>query len=488
LTGLYNLTTKSSWWIRIVILSGITLIYIISFQAFYTTTGYIGPALSILPIVAAGWLFGKWAGLLSGILIVPLVIWLFSTVGITEWEKIVNRWPGVFIGALIGGMIGWLKDLLGDLNKRSLELLHSQRHLKQQYERLSALRSIDMIITASLDLKITFNMFLDQVISQLKVDAADILMNSPDHKLEYVDGRGFNTLALQHSRLFWGEGHAGRAAQEKRIVIIKNLNTSEEIFRRSPLLAQEGFITYLGQPLIAKDQVVGVLEVFTRFPFEPDQDWLDFFDALTARAAIAIDNAKLFTDLQKSNRELLQAYDTTIEGWSRALDLRDKETEGHSRRVTEMTVQIAQAWENICDNDLRYIRWGSLLHDIGKMGIPDSILLKSGPLSKGEAEIIQKHPLYAYNLLYPIPFLRPALDIPYCHHEKWDGTGYPRGLKGDQIPLPARIFAVIDTWDALCSDRPYRPAWPKEKAFSYIQEQAGKNFDPGVVKVFVNCV
>ncbi|MBI4766610.1 MAG: HD domain-containing protein [Deltaproteobacteria bacterium] len=243
-------------------------------------------------------------------------------------------------------------------------------------------------------------------------------------------------------------------------------------------------MTYLGQPLIAKSEVVGVLEVFTRFLFEPDQDWLDFFDALTAQASIAIDNARLFTNLQKSNLELLEAYDTTIEGWSRALDLKDKETEGHSRRVTEMTVKIVQAWKNMSDEELRYVRWGALLHDIGKMGIPDSILLKPGPLDEAETEIVQKHPLYAYDLLFPITFLRPALDIPYCHHEKWDGTGYPRGLKEDQIPLPARIFAVIDTWDALGSDRPYRPAWSKDKIRDYILEQKGKQFDPKVVGVF----
>jgi putative nucleotidyltransferase with HDIG domain len=232
--------------------------------------------------------------------------------------------------------------------------------------------------------------------------------------------------------------------------------------------------------------VVGVLEVFHRSFFKPDREWLDFFEALTGQAALAIDNASLFSDLQKSNLDLLQAYDTTLEGWSRALDLRDEETEGHSQRVTEMTLRIARVWQNMGNNELRYIRWGALLHDIGKMGIPDRILLKPGPLTDEEWEIMKRHPVHAYDLLYPITFLRPALDIPYCHHEKWDGTGYPRGLKGEQIPLAARIFAVVDVWDALRSDRPYRPAWPEEATRTFIAEQAGKHFDPRIVEVFMN--
>jgi putative nucleotidyltransferase with HDIG domain len=181
------------------------------------------------------------------------------------------------------------------------------------------------------------------------------------------------------------------------------------------------------------------------------------------------------------------SYDATIEGWSRALDYRDKETEGHSQRVTEMTVKIAQ-FMGMSEAELAHVRRGALLHDIGKMGIPDRILLKPGKLTDEEWEIMRKHAEYAYELLSPIAFLRPALDIPYCHHEKWDGTGYPRGLKGEQIPLSARIFAVVDVWDALNSDRPYRPAWPKEKAYEYISEKAGEDFDPGVAGVFLKVI
>jgi putative nucleotidyltransferase with HDIG domain len=235
---------------------------------------------------------------------------------------------------------------------------------------------------------------------------------------------------------------------------------------------------------LAKGELEGVLEVFHRSPFEPDSDWMGFLESLAGQAAIAIDNASLFDSLQRANRELAAAYDTTLEGWSKALDLRDEETEGHTLRVTTLTVELARRL-GIPDRDLVHIRRGALLHDIGKMGIPDHILRKPGPLTDDEWVLMRKHPVYAYDLLAAIPYLRPALDIPYSHHEKWDGLGYPRGLKGDAIPLAARIFAVVDVWDALTSDRPYRAAWPREQALVHIREQAGKHFEPAVVEAFL---
>ncbi|HEX4834797.1 MAG TPA: HD domain-containing phosphohydrolase [bacterium] len=188
-----------------------------------------------------------------------------------------------------------------------------------------------------------------------------------------------------------------------------------------------------------------------------------------------------------TSQQRLTTYDVTLEGLSRALDLRDKETEGHSQRVTELAVRLARAM-GVPKKDVTQIRWGALLHDIGKMGIPDAILLKPARLTDDEWEIMRRHPVYAYQLLSPMPYLRPLLDIPYCHHEKWDGTGYPRGLKGEDIPLTARIFAVADVWDALRSDRPYRPAWTAHKAREYIRDQAGKHFDPMVVEIFLRLV
>jgi putative two-component system response regulator len=199
---------------------------------------------------------------------------------------------------------------------------------------------------------------------------------------------------------------------------------------------------------------------------------------------------KLMTErknLEEAHKQLLFAYDETIEGWSRAMDLRDKETEGHSQRVTELTIKLAQAL-GMPKEELVPVRRGALLHDMGKLGIPDSILLKPGKLNEEEWDFMRQHPQLAHNMLHPIEYLRPALDIPYCHHEKWDGTGYPRGLKGEQIPLAARIFAVVDVWDALTSDRPYRPAWEREKVLEYIREQSGKHFDPRVVKGFLEII
>src|SRR5215213_5639586 len=176
--------------------------------------------------------------------------------------------------------------------------------------------------------------------------------------------------------------------------------------------------------------------------------------------------------LQDAHSKLLDAYGATIEGWSHAMDLRDRETEGHSRRVTELTLQLAKAF-GMSDEELNQVRHGALLHDMGKLGVPDSILHKPDKLTSEEWAIMRKHPQFAYDMLYPIEYLHMALDIPYCHHEKWDGTGYPRGLKNNEIPMSARIFAIVDVWDALISDRPYRPAWKKEEALAYIQGQSG---------------
>lgn len=193
------------------------------------------------------------------------------------------------------------------------------------------------------------------------------------------------------------------------------------------------------------------------------------------------------TKLQEANERLLAAYEATIATLSNALDLRDRETEGHSRRVAELTVQLAQE-SNISEEEITHLRRGALLHDVGKIGIPDSILHKPDRLTDHEWVFMRQHPQFAYGMLYPIEYLRPALDIPYNHHEKWDGTGYPRGLKGKDIPLAARLFAIVDVWDALTSDRPYRPAWSTQDALMYIRDQSGRHFDPQVVELFFKVI
>ncbi len=379
------------------------------------------------------------------------------------------------------GETGRFVAVARDISERK----RAESRIERQLEKITALRNIDMAITASLDLRVTLNVILDQVTAQLLVDAADVLLLNPHTQmLEYAAGRGFRSQALQHTHLRPGESHAGRAVVERRLVNIPNLAEHAGELRHAPLLATEGFVAYYAAPLIAKGRVEGVLEIFHRAPLDVDAQWIEFLDALAGQAAIAIDNAELFDDLQRSNAELTLAYDTTIEGWSRALDLRDKETEGHTLRVTEMAVQMARAF-GLTNSELVHIRRGALLHDIGKMGIPDSILLKPGPLTDEEWVIMRRHPVYAYELLSPIGYLRPALDIPYCHHEKWDGSGYPRGLKGEQIPLCARLFAVADVWDALKSDRPYRQGWPEAQIREHIQKGIGTHFDPQAVQVFL---
>lgn len=358
-------------------------------------------------------------------------------------------------------------------------LLRLQRHL----EHMTALVEIDRVINFSFDLNLSLTTILTHVIVQLGVDASDVLLyNATSLTLEYVAGRGFNTKAIEQACQPLGEGYAGRAAQERSIIHISDLALEHDGFLRRILLAGENFASYYGVPLIAKGQVVGVLEVFQRTRFERDDEWLDFLKALAAQAAIAIDNVTLFDNLQRSNAELFQAYDATIEGWSHALELRDNETEGHTKRVAALTVKLARMF-GMGDSDLVQVRWGALLHDIGKMGIPDDILLKHDSLSEAEWVVMKKHTVYAYEMLSHIRYLRLALDIPYAHHEKWDGSGYPLGLKGEQIPLAARIFAVVDVWDALSSDRHYRASWSVEKVCEHISFLAGTHFDPHVVEM-----
>jgi len=363
-------------------------------------------------------------------------------------------------------------------------LSQAERRLKN----LKAMHNIDVAIAGSFDLSVILNVFLEQVITQLGVDAAAVLLIDPQlQTLDFAAGKGFRTDALQRTKLRIGEGHAGFAALERRALNIPDLSEIETGFQRSPHFKMEGFVSYSAVPLIAKGNVLGVLEIFHRSKIRADSEWFDLQGTLSGIAAIAIDNASLFEGMQKASRELDLAYLATLEGWARALELRDMETEGHSRRVVDKTLQLAKAM-GLSKQEQVQIHRGALLHDIGKMGIPDHVLLKSGKLSDEEWEIIRQHPTLAYEMLSPISFLRPALDIPHYHHERWDGTGYPEGLRREQIPLAARIFAIVDVWDAMTSDRPYRKAVPEEKVIAHIIEQSGKHFDPMVVEAFLKLI
>jgi HD-GYP domain-containing protein (c-di-GMP phosphodiesterase class II) len=358
----------------------------------------------------------------------------------------------------------------------------AQLHLKHE----KALREIDLAISSNMELSQTLQVVAYQARARLHVDACAILLLDPDTQtLVYSGGQGFRTEIIKNTHIQLGEGQAGYAVKDQRMFGRAEIESPAEISDRAELIAEESFVVYFIAPLMAKDKLLGALEIYHRAPIIMKTEWLKFLETLAGQTAIAIDNATLFADLQRSNLDLTLAYDTTLEGWSTALDLRDKETEGHTERVTEMTIRLAERM-GVSSQGLIQIRRGALLHDIGKMGIPDRILLKPDPLTDEEWVSMHMHPTYAFQMLQPIAYLRPALDIPYCHHEKWDGSGYPRGLKGEEIPLAARIFCIVDVYDALTSNRPYRAAWPKDKVLHYIQELSGSHFDPQVVEAFLN--
>jgi len=383
----------------------------------------------------------------------------------------------------IAGYVNLLTTL-AEITGNSIHRAELFAQSREQVRRLTTLRDIDSAIASSTDLRVTLNILMDHTLKHLKVDAMDILLYHPElQSLTYLTSAGFNTPTPSRPLMRIGEGLAGQVVMKGRIDHVTDLQSSSEV-KHDPMLLREGFVAYIGIPLMVKGQIKGVFEIFNRSPFSPNEEWMHFLQTLAGQAAIAIDNSQLFDNLQRSNQELVQAYDTTLEGWARALELRDRETEGHTRRVTDLTTRLAR-YMGVGDDELVNIYRGVLLHDIGKMGVPDQILRKTGPLTDVEWKAMRQHPQYAFDLLAPIPFLRPALDIPYCHHEHWDGGGYPRGLKGEQIPLSARIFSVVDVWDALLSDRPYREAWDREKVIKYIDSVAGKVLDPKVVEAFL---
>ena len=278
--------------------------------------------------------------------------------------------------------------------------------------------------------------------------------------------------------------HIKNTVETKTPVYLKDareetLSPSEKV-----IVDSRGLVSILYFPLLLKNAATGVFIVGTTDqPREFTASEMDLCYVLSFEVSLAIANAQLYAKAQNAVTDISLAYDATLEGWSRMLDMRDHVTEEHTHRVTELTIKLAERM-GIPESELGHIRRGALLHDIGKMGIPDSILQKPAPLTDAEWAIMQTHPEKAYQVLSQIEYLAQAVDIPYCHHEKWDGTGYPRKLKGEVIPLSARIFAVVDVFDALTSDRPYRKAWGKDEALMYIERQSAKHFFPDAVKAF----
>lgn len=338
----------------------------------------------------------------------------------------------------------------------------AERELNLRLKQLTTLRRIDIAISGSFDIQLVLQLLASELKAQEGVLSAWILRLDPHLKLlEYAAGVGGDPASE-------GLELAELAVRDRRSV-------------RGTVANEQILVAF---PLIAKGIVRGVLAIThsNSFPIEgsPEQ----FVHAIAGLAAIALDNGTMFEDLQRSKDELATAYDATLEGWAKVIDLRDCEPEGHTSRVTEMTLRIAREM-HVSPDTLTHIRRGALLHDIGKLGLPDAILQRHGALSAEERTALRRHPIIGAELLESIPFLHPAIDIPFCHHERWDGGGYPQGLRGAQIPLAARIFAVADTWDALTSEQVDRLPKSKPEAIELIKAESGKQFDPNVIAAFL---
>ncbi len=351
---------------------------------------------------------------------------------------------------------------------------------RQREREMEAIAGVSAALRSAITQADILPVILNQLVNRLQVHGAFItLADSGTQKSRIVLGCGTWSM-LSDREVPAGDTLCCQVMRTGQMYL--NNQAASDVHFPFPELI-DGVKAIASVPLITQDNIFGALTVGYEHPIQPEE--VHILTAIANIAASAIQRARLFEQTSQQATELSKAYDATIEGWALALELRDKETQGHSRRVTELTTRLAQVM-GVQGEELVHLRRGVLLHDIGKMGIPDRILLKSDSLTDEEWVLMRMHPEYAYRMLSSISYLRPALDVPYCHHEKWDGSGYPRGLKGEEIPLSARIFAVVDVMDALTSDRPYRPAWPYEEAIQYIRRQSGQHFDPAVVEAFLN--
>lgn len=365
--------------------------------------------------------------------------------------------------------------------------------IQSKQNQLKALMEIGSVINSSLGRKRVLEEVMDSLVKLMRAERGFLILLDPiDGKWKAETSRGIDQVNLD-----------AEAFKVSRTIVRKVAETGEPVLttnaQHDPRFGgQESVIAFhlrsiLCAPLKLKDRLIGVLYVDNRVRAGIFQESdLRLITAFADQAAVAINNADLFENLKKTNFQLEAAnielgiaYEATLRGWVRALDIRDKETEGHTQRVTVLTQRLAQKM-GVDRNALEHITRGALLHDIGKMAISDEILRKKGSLTPEERAVMEEHPVHAYKMLSPIEFLRPALDIPYCHHEKWDGTGYPRRLKGEEIPFAARIFSVIDVWDALTSERPYHKALPHHEVRQKIKADADKHFDPRVVEAFMD--
>jgi len=343
---------------------------------------------------------------------------------------------------------------------------------------------IARIVQSSLDVQDVLHAVMEALMDVLKADAITTLRYLPAlRRFELLETLGLEKFSLAKLNLHFDIGLGGRSLEDWPLWI-EDLQKVPSDVQPITRLGEEGFCSYLALPFIAHNDLVGALEIVWKQPQYTILDRKDFLERVAEHVALAMERTNILRDLRKSNSDLMARYNAMIEGLSRALELRDLETEGHTQRVSHLTMKLIQ-YTQIPPEQWDAIRQGALLHDIGKIGIPDAILLKPGSLTTQERSLMQQHVQYGYNILAPITNLRHTLDITLYHHERWDGTGYPYGLAAQQIPLVARLFSIVDVYDALTSDRPYRTAWDGSKALEYIRDQSGSQFDPQIVQLFL---
>jgi len=377
-----------------------------------------------------------------------------------------------------------VQDLSGIAHKLQRLETGVSGHLYTGQRQLTALVGVGHVINSSLGLNAVLEEVMDTLIALTHAERGYLMLRNSDGKLKDEVARGMDHVSLEGESFAVSRTIVERVAATGTPVLTTNAKEDPRFDQQLSIL-EHNLRSILCVPLKLKDKVIGVIYVDNRAHtglFQEND--LEMLSVFADQAAVAIDNARLFEGLQLANEELKAAYDETIKGWALALELRDKETEGHTQRVTALTQTLAMKF-GVWGEELVHIKRGSLLHDIGKMAVPDGILLKPGELTLTERKFMELHPLFAKDMLDPIEFLHPAIDIPYCHHEKWDGSGYPQNLRGEAIPFAARIFAVVDVWDALTSDRPYREPIEPAEVRRIIREQSGKHFDPQVVDAFL---
>lgn len=372
------------------------------------------------------------------------------------------------------------------ISKLSIDIVMLKQHihtLDEDRTKLIHLPGISAALNSSLDTNQVLLSVIDTINNLIDAERSVLMMRDEKGELAFKLGRTREMETLSKDDLTISRSVLTQVLEQRGPVLTTNAQEDPRFVDQSSVILHN-LRSILCVPLIVKDEIIGVIFSDNKSQAgkfgNMDQNLLM---GIAHQAAVAIQNANLFEQLKQSNIELQIGYNNTLEGWARALELRDNETQGHTQRVTQMTIELAK-YMKIEMDQLIQIRRGALLHDIGKMGIPDGILNKPGHLSLEERAVMEKHPEYARELISQIDFLKPAVDIPYSHHEHWDGTGYPLGLKGEDIPFSARIFAVVDVWDAMTTDRPYRKALAEEDVLAYIQEKSGVYFDPQVVKAF----